>query len=218
MEKANKKGSENFAYVANIALRLLVICAFIAALVAAVNYITKDKIAMNQKKATAEALSSIYAEQNMVFSVSEDGSSYIVSDLNGNTVGSCESLSGEFEADIDAVYVIKDTDSQVLGYCVEASPMGFKDEIGILVAVNPDVTLKELSIISLKDTKGIGDKVMLPDFLDKFKNKSPGFAGTEQGLKEMVISGATRTSEPVTKAADTALKQIQKIVAGEEEK
>ena len=74
MEKANKKGLENFAYVANIALRLLVICAFIAALVAAVNYITKDKIAMNQKKATAEALSSIYAEQNMVFSVSEDGS------------------------------------------------------------------------------------------------------------------------------------------------
>ena len=106
----------------------------------------------------------------------------------------------------------------MLGYCVEASPMGFKDEIGILVAVNPDVTLKELSIISLKDTKGIGDKVMMPDFLDKFKNKSPGFADSEQGLKEMVISGATRTSEPVTKAADTALKQIQKIVAGEEEK
>ena len=43
-----------------IALKLLVICSIVASIVAFVNAITKDKIALNEKISTAEALSGIY--------------------------------------------------------------------------------------------------------------------------------------------------------------
>ena len=43
-----------------IALKLLVICSIVATIVAAVNFITADKIAYNEKLNTAEALTGIY--------------------------------------------------------------------------------------------------------------------------------------------------------------
>ena len=41
-----------------------------------------------------------------------------------------------------------------------------------------------------------------------------GFSDDAATLSDIVIAGATRTSEPVTKAVDTALKQIA-VLAGE---
>ena len=84
----------------------------------------------------------------------------------------------------------------------------------MLVAVNADGSAKAVQIISLSETKGIGDKVTKSDFLDKFKNQKAGFSDDAATLSDIVIAGATRTSEPVTKAVDTALKQIA-VLAGE---
>lgn len=207
----NKKTGSGALFIANVALRLLVICAFIAALVATVNFITKDKIARNQKESTAAALTRIYAAEGMVFSVDESGA-YLVSDAQGEPFGSCESEAVELLADIDAVYTIRKADGKVFGYCVEASPMCFKDEVSLLVAVNPDASAREVQIISLKETKGIGDKVMQSDFLDAFKKRCSGFSDDAAELKGLIIAGATRTSEPVTVAIDTALKQIDALL------
>lgn len=195
------------------ALKLLVICAFIAALVASVNFLTKDVIALNQKQATAEALSDIYISDGLYFSVDQSGA-FAVTDADGNPLGSCETADVELHDDIDAVYVIKNADGSVFGYCVEASPMGFKNEVGVLVAINSDGSAKDVQIISLSDTKGIGDKVMQDSFLDKFQGKTTGFSDDESELKNIVIAGATRTSKPVTAAVDTALKQIDDMVNG----
>ena len=69
-------------------------------------------------------------------------------------------------------------------------------------------------IKNLKETKGIGDKVTQDDFLDKFTGFSAGFSNDKAVLKNIVISGATRTSEPVTKAIDAALLQLEELVYG----
>ena len=196
-----------------IALKLLIICAFIAALVASVNYITKDKITYNQKINTASALSDIYRENGMIFSVNESGE-YAISGTDGNPLGSCQTAQVELLDNIDAVYIIKNSDESVFGYCVEASPMGFKNEVSMLVAINPDGSAKGVEIVSLSDTKGIGDKVKNNDFLDKFKDKTPGFSSSSSEMSNIVIAGATRTSEPVTKAVDTALVQVAKLISG----
>ncbi len=201
----------NFAYIAVTALKLLIICAFIATLVAAVNFITKDRIVYNQKLNTALALSDIYEDDGKVFSVSEDGG-YEIKDKDGNPVGSCENADEEFSDDIDAVYIIKDKNGEVFGYCIETSPMGFKDEIDLLVAVNPDATVKDVKVISLSETKGIGDKIKERTFLDKFQGKKEGFSLSNAEMKNIIISGATRTSEPVTKAIDGALKQLGVLI------
>ncbi len=209
MENKSKSQS-TFAYIALTALKLLVICAFIATLVAAVNFITKDRIAYNQKMNTASALSDIYSSDGMVFSVSEDGG-FKITDESGNPLGSCENADADLDSDVDAVYIIKDENGEVFGYCVETSPMGFKDEIDLLVAVNPDSTIKDVKVISLSETKGIGDKIRERTFLDKFKGRKEGFSQSTSELKSIIISGATRTSEPVTIAIDNALAQIGKM-------
>ena len=210
--QANKKDTKEIVI---IALKLLVICAIVAALVASVNLITKDKIALNQKIKTAEALTRICEADGLVFSVDENGS-YVVSDKDGNAAGSCDTADAELKDDIDAVYIIKDTAGNVLSYCVEASPMGFKNEVGILVAVNPDRTIKDVQIISLSDTKGIGDKVTASSYLELFKGRTMGFSSNTDALKAngMIIAGATRTSEPVSKAIDMAVTQVSEIIDG----
>lgn len=213
MQENNKRAC-GALFIVNVALRLLVICAFIAALVATVNYITKDKILLNARQATAKALSDIYGADGMIFSVAEDGG-YAVLDADGTPLGTCESEPLEAPLDdIDAVYTIRKGDGEVFGYCVETSPMCFKAEVGVLVAVNPDGTAREVQIISLKETKGIGDKVMQSDYLDKFRKRSDGFSDNPAEMKELVIAGATRTSEPVTIAVDTALRQIEALTKG----
>ena len=67
-EKTAKK-TGNAGYVANITLRLLVICALVALLVAGVNAITKDKIELNGRENTAKALTAIYESDGLRFAM-----------------------------------------------------------------------------------------------------------------------------------------------------
>lgn len=67
-EKTVKKAG-TVGYVANITLRLLVICALVALLVAGVNAITKDKIERNGRENTAKALTAIYESDGLQFAV-----------------------------------------------------------------------------------------------------------------------------------------------------
>ena len=211
--QTNKKDIKEIAVIAS---KLLVICAIVAALVASVNLITKDRINLNRKIKTAEALTDISTSEGLIFTVDDMGN-YVVSDAAGNPAGSLETADLQLADDIDAVYIIKDASGKVLSYCVEASPMGFKNEINMIVAVNYDRTVKDVQIISLSDTKGIGDKVKESSYLGLFKGKTMGFASNSDGLKQngLIIAGATRTSEPVSKAVDLALAEVNKIIDSE---
>ena len=214
MQNGNSKGG-SAKFIIVTALKLLVICALVAALVAFVNFVTKDRIELNEKLSTASALTDIYSSDDLEFYVDDNGE-YAVRMTDGSDFGSC--MITEIEEplkDVDAVYTIKDNGGNVFGYCVEASPMGFKDEVGMIVAITPSVSVKDVQIISISDTKGIGDKVTKRDFLDKFTDKTYGFSQNSAELKDIVIAGSTRTSEPVTKAVDTALEQIRALVGSQ---
>lgn len=189
--------------IAVIALKLLVICSLVAVLVATVNHFTKDRIVLNQKIKTADALTQICKNEGLFFSVDDNGG-FAVKDGEGSPAGVCRAFDGELLEDVDSLYIIESLDGDVISYCVEASPMGFKDEVSMLVAINPDMTVKEVQIISLSDTKGIGDKVTNASHLSGFVGRKNGF-----NVSDMVIAGATRTSEPVAKAVNTALAQVE---------
>ena len=77
-----------------IAIKLLVICSIVATIVAAVNYITADKIAYNEKLNTAEALTGIYFD-NYGKEFEVDGNSYVISD-DGNIIISCKEAAFDF--------------------------------------------------------------------------------------------------------------------------
>ena len=85
--------------------------------------------------------------------------------------------------------------------------MGFKDTINMLVAVNPDVSVKGVKIVSMSETSGIGTKAAEPEFLEKFNG-----LGSPVSSKVDTISGATKTSKPVIGAVDTALRQTAEYI------
>jgi len=193
----------NTKQLLGIALRLLIICTVIATIVAFVNYVTKDKIELNQKISTAEALTGIYGSDFNGAKFTVEGDSYVMKDENGNVVVSCEEADCEKKPDVTNLYMLRDADGNALSFCVAISPMGFKDKISMLVAINPTVGVKAVKIVSLSETSGIGTKVQEDDFLDKFVDKSSPIVGNVD-----TISGATKSSKPVIGAVETALEQV----------
>ena len=185
-----------------IALKLLIICAIVALIVAWVNLITKEKIAFNEKENTAASLTDIFNEDfgARAFTIDNDG--FVIKE-NHDVVARCVVAECPLNKDVKALYVIEDSQKNPLFYCVSISPMGFKAEIGMLVAVNSDLTVKGVKIISMSETSGIGTKAMEPSFLSKFNGV------TEVGAKNVdVISGATKTTRPVIDAVANACNQV----------
>ena len=214
----NNKPKMDIGKMLVIALKLLVICGAIALLVAGVYNLTKEKIALNTMNDTASSLSTIYEADGLIFAVEgEKGNyGYAIKNADGENAGTLtdedlSTLDAEAYKNIDTVYTIKDSGDAVLGYCVMASPMGFKDQVNMIVAVDPDITVKAVSVVSHSETSGIGSKAAEPAHLAGFKGKAKGFDNAE-----LIISGATRTSKPVALAVDEALSAVNALVNGEE--
>ncbi|MBQ8758734.1 MAG: FMN-binding protein [Clostridia bacterium] len=200
--------NNNSKEIFSIAIKLLVICSIVATIIAAVNFITKDKIAYNEKLSTAKALTGIYHDDyGKDFTVSED--SFVITE-NDKVSISCSLENMEFSSkDVKALYVLKNAAGDVEGYCVSVQPMGFKDYIKMLVAINTDCTIKGVEIVSMSETSGIGTKAKEASFLNQFKNLN------EKAVKSEVdvISGATKTSQPVIDAVSASLAEVSKYIA-----
>lgn len=193
-----------------IALKLLIICSIVAFIVATVNFITEDKIAYNEKINTASALTQIFGDDfdGKAFTVDKEG--YVIEN-DGEKSVFCTAAECQLNEDITALYVITDADGNVLFYCGAVSPMGFKAEINMLVALNPDLSVKGVKIVSMSETSGIGTKAQSEGFLSKFVGLY------EDETKDVdTISGATKTSRPVIDAVTNVCNQarIYKSLSG----
>ncbi len=224
----------NAKEIASIAIKLLIICSVVAAIVAFVYVITKDRIALNEKLDTASALTSIYKDDfdGKEFTYDEEKDLYVIleeaaeeaqekvleADKNETwenkteqkilaSASVCTPKDG-FKEDVTALYQITDSEDKVMGYCVAVEPMGFKDVIKMLVAVNSDFTVKDVKIVSMSETSGIGTKVEEPEFLGQF-------SGKEQGEVAIVdtISGATKSSKPVIYGVSQSIEQVKSYVS-----
>ncbi len=202
----NEKNN-NVKEILTITLKLLVICSIVAAIIASVNFITKDKIAYNEKLNTAEALTGIYFEDyQSEFEVTKEGFAIYDGDIAYIT---CSQEDFDFSSkDVKALYVLKDNENTVHGYCISVQPMGFKDYIKMLVAVNPDCTVKGVEIVSMSETSGIGTKAKEPSFLNQFL----GLNDTEVHRNVDIISGATKTSKPVIDAVSASLYEVSEYI------
>lgn len=199
MKKSNTKE------ILSIAFKLLVICAIVATIIAFVNAITKDKIDFNERIGTAEALTAIYSGDYNGKSFEVSGEEYVIKDGDNILVKCVEADVKEFiRADITALYVLENPDGAPLGYCVAIQPMGFKDVIKMLVAVNADTTVRGVKIISMSETSGIGTKAQDESFLGQF---------TKKPAKEVdTISGATKTTKPVIDAVVSSIEQVKAYI------
>jgi len=100
----------------------------------------------------------------------------------------------------DVVNVIVDKAS---GNCLlEVIADGYvKDGIDIVVGINKDGKVEGVSVVSLKETPGLGTKVDNKAFIDKFKN-----ADASTKIQEIdSITGATYSSKGMKNAVEVAI-------------
>lgn len=190
------KKETNVMYMLRLTLTLLLIAALVAAALAGVNAITKDKIVAIQMEKTQKAMEEVlpgYGEYQTHNFVDETGT-------------------------VKAVHVPCSHDGGVIrgnpSYVVEVEPAGFGGKITMMVGIK-DGIVSGVSIVSHAETAGLGS--VAADKTEKgvaFRNQFVG-ADTEvkvdkDGGTIDAITSATITSRAVTDGVNAALAvQIQ---------
>lgn len=164
--------------IVRLTATLLVICAVVAAVLAGVNMITKDKIAQIQLQKTETAIREVLPDAGGVRQL----------DLNGDT------------GIVQAVY---EADGS---YAVQVAPGGFDGAVTMMVGVS-EGKVTGISVISHTETPGLGAVAAAKNAKgEAFRGQFVGQEGTLViGQQVDAMSGATITSTAVVTGVNAAL-------------
>lgn len=183
-------------FVIRVAGTLTAICLVVAALLGLVNAVTADKIAEINFASTKAALEA-------VATAADD---FVAMDLTDKMTAAA-SANG---ASLTEAYEVKEGGENA-GHALKVVASGSQGSIEMIVGVDADNVVTGVSIVSNKETAGIGSKVMdnnpLPSgtgVLDQFIGMS-GAGSLAIGKNVDAISGATVSSTGVTKGVNAAL-------------
>ena len=182
-------------FVVKVAGTLTAICLVVAALLGAVNAVTTDKIATINRENTETALKNVAAADEFPAVELTDAMAAAASSQGAKVTEAYEVKSGGEHA----------------GYAFKMVASGSQGNIEMIVGVDADNAVTGVSIVSNKETAGIGSKVMTNQpnakgtpVLDQFKGMS-GAGSLVVGKTVDAISGATVSSKGVTKGVNGAL-------------
>jgi electron transport complex protein RnfG len=88
---------------------------------------------------------------------------------------------------------------------------GYSSYIKMLVSIGPDMKIRDVKILDMNETPGLGDQVLEQPFLDQFKGKDLSQIVLIKGeTKENIqaISGATYSSRGVTNGVKDAVQEL----------
>ena len=182
------KQESNVMYILRLTLTLLIICAVVAGILAAVNSITAPIIAKAKEAKTQEAISAVLP--------------------GGNAVE--VPYSPEGDSIVTKVY------QNEKGYAVQVAPSGFGGAISMMVGVDNDGKVLGISIISHAETPGLGavaaagtDKGVA--FRDQFAGLVSGITigGGENQID--ALSGATISSQAIVDGVNAALECVKNL-------
>ena len=114
-----------------------------------------------------------------------------------------------FEDDIYTIYA----DGAKVGYAFLALGKGYGGDIVILVGLENETIIKGISIISQKETPGLGARISENSFMDKFVGLSiDDIALRREGGQIDAITGATISSGAVVDAVrTTAMEKVKSL-------
>ncbi len=166
--------------------------------------LTKEPIAEQEKKAVQEACTAVFQD-----AASFELVEYIPSQ------GLKEELAAAGVAP-GSVYRAMAADGSTLGYVIESiSKRGYGGRIVLYVGVALDGTLRDVSILDISETPGLGlraGEVLVPQFHDR---RVESFAYTKTGAEADneidAITGATVTTKAFTNAVNGALLMAQEL-------
>jgi len=109
-------------------------------------------------------------------------------------------------------------DGQVAGYIVESYHKGYSGAPGIYVAMDKDLVVQKVEILSHGETPGLGDEIEKKWFKDQFRGKSLDHLVVVKGETKddiQAITGATISTRAITNGAREAVEHMMKYKAGE---
>ncbi|MCL2774261.1 MAG: FMN-binding protein [Oscillospiraceae bacterium] len=125
-----------------------------------------------------------------------------------------EEIYSDFDSPVTEVLTVKkDGTDEIIGYCVTVIPHGFGGAMNMLVAVNPDDTVKDTEIVSMSETAGLGTKIDGASFKDQFIGKTKDI--TVGGIANSIdtIAGATISSKAFLNGVNSALAVLNEILS-----
>ena len=180
------KTESSAAYIARLAITLLLITAVVAAALAAVNSVTAPKIqAINEQK-TQTAIEAV---------------------LPGG---------GEEIAFTDDTGLVSTVYKGQSGYAVEVTPSGFNGTVTMMVGVDNAGKVLGISIVNHTETAGLGAEAASQGaagtaFRSQFTGMSGSVSVTKDGGQVDALTGATITSRTVCTGVNAALNAVAKL-------
>ncbi len=189
-------------FIVKVAGTLTAICLVVAALLGGVDAVTREKIDAINLRNTEEALAKVLP--NCTFEKIE---------LSDALTGAAGGVGAELTEAYKAL-----SGSETVGHAFKVVASGSQGNIEMIVGVDADNAVTGVSIVSNKETKGIGSKVMGNEptkagkpVLDQFMGKTYTEAGLTVGKDLDAISGATVSTKGVTKGVNGALAAAQAL-------
>ncbi len=117
---------------------------------------------------------------------------------------------GGVSVPVDAVYEARDSAGAFLGFCVQVAPSGYSDVIDMIVAIDQAGAVRDVEILSISDTPGIGLKVKNDQ---EFQKSVLGLSEVATIVKNppasktqvQVIAGATISSSAYISGVNAAI-------------
>ncbi len=100
---------------------------------------------------------------------------------------------------------------QPVAFIASTAGKGYSSYIQMLVSLSTDMKIKDVKILDMNETPGLGDQVLEPSFLGQFKGKSLSQIVLIKGeTKENIqaVSGATYSSRGVTNGVKDAVQTL----------
>lgn len=98
-----------------------------------------------------------------------------------------------------------------VAYIAETAGKGYSSFIKMLVSLSPDMKIRDVKVLDMNETPGLGDQVLEKSFLDQFKGKALSQIVLIKGeTKENIqaVSGATYSSRGVTNGVKAAVQLL----------
>ncbi|MGL5694273.1 MAG: RnfABCDGE type electron transport complex subunit G [Peptostreptococcaceae bacterium] len=176
--------------IVKLGLNLFAICAVAALLLGATNQITAPVIEQRNIQANNESRQIVLPLASEFTQVSD---------------GDYENIEGI----VSEVYEGKNG-SDTVGYTVKVLPKGYGGEIELIVGISKEGTITGINIGNMTETPGLGAKAKEAQFTEQFNGKPATnltvIKGSASGDNEIsAISGATITSDAVTKGVNVAI-------------
>lgn len=184
---------------------VILLVTFIAVAGLAVVYqVTKEPIAQAEAKAKAAIYESVFADANSFteaenLSAMIEGTQQAIEDAG---LGGCS---------VNEVLIAENAGGEAVGYVLAAtSPNGYGGDIQIAVGISNAGVITGFNVISNNETAGLGSKCTSADFTSQFEGKNAEMleytkTGATADNEIDAISGATRTTNAVTQAVNTAV-------------